>query len=71
MNAAKPFKLLKYIFIIYKMKYLSILFIFSILSAQYDFSLEDLNPNSDYYGNNVGTSFFEGKITLNYFGYFT
>ena len=46
------------------MKILSLLFIFSILSAQYDFSLEDLNPNSDYYGNNVGTSFFEGKITL-------
>ena len=53
------------------MKKLSILFIFSILSAQYDFSLEDLNPNSDYYGNNIGTSFFEGKVTLNYFGYFT
>tara|TARA_B100000886_G_scaffold311442_1_gene246775 strand:- start:302 stop:463 length:162 start_codon:yes stop_codon:yes gene_type:complete len=53
------------------MKLLSFLFIFSILSAQYDFSLEDLNPNSDYYGTNVGTSLFEGKVTLNYFGYFT
>ncbi|GIR56912.1 MAG: hypothetical protein CM15mP64_3240 [Candidatus Neomarinimicrobiota bacterium] len=53
------------------MKILPLLFIFSILSAQYDFSLEDLNPNSDYYGDNVGTSFFEGKITINYFGYFT
>ena len=53
------------------MKILSLLFFFSILSAQYDFSLEDLNPNSDYYGNNVGPSFFEGKITINYFGYFT
>jgi len=53
------------------MRLIPLLFIFSILSAQYDFSLEDLNPNSDYYGDNVGTSFFEGKITINYFGYFT
>ena len=53
------------------MKILSLLFIFSILSAQNDFSLEDLNPTSDYYGDYIGTSFFEGKITLNYFGYFT
>ena len=53
------------------MKLLLFLFISSILSAQNDFSLEDLNPTSDYYGTNVGTSFFEGKVTLNYFGYFT
>ena len=53
------------------MRFVLFLCVFSILSAQNDFSLEDLNPTSDYYGNNVGTSFFEGKITLNYFGYFT
>ena len=47
-------------------------FIFgSILIAQNDFSLEDLNPTSDYYGDNIGTSFFEGKVTLNYFVYFS
>ena len=53
------------------MKLLPLLFISSILSAQYDFFLEDLNPTSDHYGDNIGTSFFEGKVTLNYFGYFT
>jgi len=49
-----------------------IFFIFStIILSQNDFSLEDLNPTSDHYGDNIGTSFFEGKVTLNYFGYFT
>ena len=38
--------------------------------GQYDYSLEDINPTSEYYGNNIGTSFFEGNITLHYFGHF-
>ena len=53
------------------MKKLIYLFICSIAVGQNDYSLEDINPTSDYYGENVGTSFFEGKVTLNYFGYFT
>ena len=53
------------------MKKLIILFTCSVLVGQNDYSLEDINPTSDYYGNNVGTSFFEGKITINYFGYFS
>ena len=53
------------------MKKLIILFTCSFLIGQNDYSLEDINPTSDYYGENVGTSFFEGKVTLNYFGYFT
>ena len=53
------------------MKFL-IFFTFStLILSQNDFSLEDLNPTSDHYGDNIGTSFFEGKVTLNYFGYFT
>ena len=53
------------------MKYIAILFVCSMVVGQNDYSLEDINPSSDYYGNNVGTSFFEGKITINYFGYFS
>ena len=42
----------------------------SMVFCQGDYSLEDINPSSDYYGDNVGTSYFEGKITLHYFGHF-
>ena len=51
-------------------KFLIALFI-SVLMGQYDYSLEDINPSSEYYGNNVGTSFFEGNPTLHYFGHFS
>ena len=70
-DIAKPIKLIIYVLISYDMRFL-IFFIFStIILSQNDFSLEDLNPTSDHYGDNIGTSFFEGKVTLNYFGYFT
>ena len=52
------------------MRKLTILLILSSLMGQYDYSLEDINPSSDYHGTNVGTSFFEGKVTLHYFGHF-
>ncbi len=42
----------------------------SSLFSQYDYSLEDLNSSSMYYGQNVGTSFFSGQITLHYFGHY-
>lgn len=45
--------------------------LFSILYSQYDYSLEDLNPSSNYYQENVGTSAFNGNVTLHYFGYFS
>ncbi len=38
--------------------------------GQYDYSLEDLNPLSNYFGQNVGTSTFENHVTVHYFGYF-
>ena len=59
-----------YIKCIFYMKKITILLITSLLFGQYDYSLEDINPTSEYYGNNVGTSFFEGNITLHYFGHF-
>lgn len=57
--------------VFFRMKKITVLFITSIILGQYDYSLEDINPTSEYYGNNVGTSFFEGNITLHYFGHFT
>jgi len=53
------------------MNKITILLIISAAMGQYDYSLEDLNPSSEYYGNNVGTTFFGGKITMHYFGSFT
>ena len=41
------------------------------LNAQSSYSLQDVNPNSENYGNFVGTSFFEGKVIMHYFGAFT
>jgi len=49
----------------------TILFIFSFCFTQSPYSLEDLNPNSSTYGNNVGSNYFEGKVVLHYFGAFT
>jgi len=43
---------------------------FSILSGQYDYSLEDINVNSEYYGQSVGTSQFDNQVTIHYFGHF-
>ena len=54
------------------MKLLSkIILLFSVTLGQYDYSLEDLNSNSEYYGDLVGTSYFTNKVTLHYFGHFT
>ncbi|MDP6170429.1 MAG: hypothetical protein QF780_10510 [Candidatus Marinimicrobia bacterium] len=52
------------------MKKLAISLMISVLIGQYDYSLEDINPSSEYFGTNVGTSFFEGKVTLHYFGHY-
>tara|TARA_Y100001970_G_scaffold289706_1_gene420928 strand:- start:311 stop:481 length:171 start_codon:yes stop_codon:yes gene_type:complete len=38
--------------------------------GQYDYNLEDLNSGSPYYQENVGTSYFSGKVTLHYFGHY-
>ena len=41
------------------------------LSAQYDYSLENLNPSSDTYGESIGVSYYSNHVTLHYFGHFT
>jgi len=38
--------------------------------AQYEYSLEDLNESSNYYDENVGTSYFPDQVTLHYFGHY-
>jgi len=58
------------IVLILTMKKLAISLMISVLIGQYDYLLEDINPSSEYFGTNVGTSFFEGKVTLHYFGHY-
>ena len=52
-------------------KYVIAFFMCSIVFSQDPYSLEDVNPNSITYGQNVGSSFFSGKVVLHYFGAFT
>tara|TARA_B100000131_G_C18011595_1_gene570741 strand:+ start:401 stop:610 length:210 start_codon:yes stop_codon:yes gene_type:complete len=35
-----------------------------------DYLLEDINSSSLSYGNQIGPTYFENQITLNYFGHF-
>ena len=42
----------------------------SFVFGQYDYNLEDLNASSEYYGQNVGTSYFSDQVTMHYFGHY-
>ena len=42
----------------------------SLVFGQYDYSLEDLNTSSEYYAQNVGTSYFPDQVTMHYFGHY-
>ena len=37
----------------------------------YDYSLVDINPNSDTYGVNISPDYFENQVTVHYFGHQT
>ena len=52
-------------------KKFSTILLFCVASAQYDYTLEDINPSSETFGQQIGTSYFEDFVTLHYFGYFT
>ena len=52
------------------MKKILFLILISFSLAQYTFSLEDLNSNSEYFGQIVGPSDFENQVSVVYFGYF-
>ena len=43
---------------------------FSLVFGQFDYNLEDLNSTSDYFEENVGTSYFPDNVTLHYFGHY-
>ena len=43
---------------------------FSIAFSQYDYTLEDINFSSNSFGEEVGTSYFSGKVSLHYFGHY-
>ena len=47
----------------------SFIFCFMFLYGQSDFNLEDLNPNSEFYGQQIGPSDFSGDICIVYFGH--
>jgi hypothetical protein len=53
-----------------KMRKLIPLILSSLILGQYNFNLEDLNPNSPYYGELTGPSSFPNQVTLIYFGHF-
>ena len=46
------------------------LLLFSSVFSQYDYNLEDLNSTSQFYGEEVGTSYFPGKVSVHYFGHY-
>ncbi len=50
-------------------KYILLLLISLFFSQEYDYSYQDVNPNSDLNGTFIGPSYFENKITINYFGW--
>jgi len=47
-----------------------LILLFTLSFGQYDYSLEDINGSSYYFGQNVGTSYFPDQITLHYFGHY-
>jgi len=52
------------------MKKLILMTLSSIMLGQYNFNLEDINPNSSYFGETTGPSLFPNQVTLIYFGHF-
>ena len=54
-------------YFMYKSKIILLALFLSFVFAEYDYSLEDINSSSDYFGENVGTSYFPDQITVHYF----
>ena len=44
---------------------------FAFIFGQYDYNLEDINPSSNYYQTDIGTSYFSNQVTLHYFGHYS
>ncbi|MBL50811.1 MAG: hypothetical protein CMG57_02490 [Candidatus Marinimicrobia bacterium] len=52
-----------------KLNVFSLFCFFSITTAQYDFELQDLNPNSETYGQLIGADDYLGDIFIVFFGH--
>ncbi|MEC9377106.1 MAG: hypothetical protein VYC00_03275 [Candidatus Neomarinimicrobiota bacterium] len=51
-------------------KLIAFLFVFMVVGlAQSDFNLEDLNPNSETYGDTIGPADYLGDICIVFFGH--
>ena len=51
-------------------KLIAFLFVFMVVGlAQSDFTLEDLNPNSETYGDTIGPADYLGDICIVFFGH--
>ena len=51
------------------MKNLLFIFYFSSVIAQYNYTLQDINPNSSTYGEIITPSVFNNQVTVHYFGH--
>ena len=54
-----------------KKTYLFILFLPSFICSQNPFFLEDINPNSETYGQLIGPSLYDGDVSVIFFGHET
>ena len=51
-------------------KLIAFLFVFMVVGlAQSDFNLEDLNPNSESYGDTIGPADYLGDLCIVFFGH--
>lgn len=56
--------------IVRMIKLIAFLFVFMVVGlAQSDFDLEDLNPNSETYGDTIGPADYLGDICIVFFGH--
>ena len=47
-----------------------VVFFLALAYGDYNYSLEDINSSSEYYQQDVGTSYFPDQVTLHYFGHY-
>ena len=52
------------------MYYFIALLLFVSISFSEDFNLEDLNETSNFYGQEIGPSYFSDNVSLIYFGHY-
>ena len=48
---------------------ISLLTTFSFVFSQNDYLLTDINPSSHYHGEEISPEYFQGQVTLHFFGH--